>query len=308
MHFNKLNKILFYILIVLFILSLSCSIDFWITDITSHFPVQYALISLVLMSVYIWKKTVPLAMLAGFLFVFNISSVINWGESIHAAGQSSKSFKVYSANLNQDNRDLLKINIEVHKIDPEIVLLLEVNLEQDQQLRSIMQHYPYHIYNASFESLGFLFLSKFPIHSHNVTKLSKFGNSILEAMLEINQKPVMFYGIHAQRPSLINYIERKNQFLWLTQQIKEQSLPVIVAGDFNTTPYSTIFKKLVTVSRLKDTREGFGWQPSWPTYFPPLWIPIDHVLVTPDIQVHQRTTGPYVGSDHYPVIAELSLD
>ena len=241
------------------------------------------------------------------MFVFNISAIMDFGESIHAAGQASKSFKVYSANIHKDNRELLKLNLEIQKVDPEIVLLLEVDLEQDEQLRSIMQNYPYRIKNVSFESLGFVFLSKFPVHSHNVTKLSEFGNSLLEAILEINQTPVKFYGIHAQRPRLGNYLERKNQFLQLARQIKEQSLPVIVAGDFNATPYSPVFRELVNNTGLKDSREGFGWQPSWPTFFPPLWIPIDHVLVTPDIQVRKRTTGSYIGSDHYPVIAELSF-
>ena len=89
---------------------------------------------------------------------------------------------------------------------------------------------------------------------------------------------------------------------------KENVDAVIIAGDFNASPYSPVFKKLLTTSGLRDTRTGFGWLPSWPALFPLAFIPIDHILVSPDIQVQNRATGPYIGSDHYPVIAELSIN
>jgi endonuclease/exonuclease/phosphatase (EEP) superfamily protein YafD len=85
-------------------------------------------------------------------------------------------------------------------------------------------------------------------------------------------------------------------------------MPVIVAGDFNATPFSPIFRKVIKISGLKDSREGFGWQPSWPTYVPLLWLPIDHILVSSEIQVHNRATGSFIGSDHYPVFADLSIN
>jgi endonuclease/exonuclease/phosphatase (EEP) superfamily protein YafD len=282
--------------------------DNWLADILSHFPFQYALISLALMFLFLGKKSVPMAVVTGFLFLFNMSAILDLEESIHAAGQADTSFKIYSANINKDNREFSNLNREVKEIDPDIVLLLEVKPGNYEQLHSLMQAYSYRIKNISPEELGFVFLSKFPMHGYNVTKLSKYGNSLFETILEINEKPVMFYGIHAQRPRFGNYTERVTQSNWLAREINGQSLPVIVAGDFNSTPYSPVFRDFVKTAGLKDSREGFGWQPSWPAFFPPLWIPIDHVLVTPDIQVRKRTTGSYISSDHYPVIAELSLN
>jgi endonuclease/exonuclease/phosphatase (EEP) superfamily protein YafD len=283
--------------------------DYWIIDILSHFVLQYAVMALVLMIICFWRRNFIMAVLAGFLFVSNSTAVIDLGETIHAAANTGTPYTLYSANLHITNNDLSKLNKELQEIGPDILLLLEVTPVHFEQLQSIIQTYPYHIEKRSFggPEIGFVFLSKFPIINNRVTKLSDVCNFFLEAMIEINQKQVMFYGVHAQRPGTQNYIERKNQFLWLARQINEQSLPVIVAGDFNTTPYSPVFRELVKITGLKDSREGFGWLPSWPTYFPPLWIPIDHVLVTPDIKVRKRTTGSYIGSDHYPVITELSM-
>ncbi len=312
MHSKIINKILFYGLSLLCLISFTCisnNIEYSITDILSHFVFQYALISLIFMSIYLWKKNFLLAVLSGFLFFFNISPILDIGESSHATEYNGTPLKVYSANVHLTNNDLSKLNQELQELDPDILLLLEVTPVHFEQLRSVIKTYPYHKEIKSFGEfeIGFVFLSKFPILNNRVTKLSERCNFVLEAMLDINQKPVMFYGVHAQRPRIGNHNERKDQFLRLARQIKEQSLPVIVAGDFNTTPYSPIFRELVKITGLKDSREGLGWQPSWPTYFPPLWIPIDHVLVTPDIQVRKRRTGSYIGSDHYPVIAELSI-
>jgi endonuclease/exonuclease/phosphatase (EEP) superfamily protein YafD len=57
---------------------------------------------------------------------------------------------------------------------------------------------------------------------------------------------------------------------------------------------------------LRDTRAGFGIQASWPTQIPPLGIPLDHCLVSPELVVLDRRLGPAVGSDHRPVILELA--
>lgn len=311
---KKYKKVLIVGLLILYVpcfFRFFDNADYWLVDIFSHFPVQYAFLALIIFSICLWKKCVALAVLAGFLCALNIGAIaaIDVGETIHAARYAQTPVNVFSANLHLHNEDLSKLKKELQVIDPDILLLLEVTPVHFKQLQSVIQAYPYHVEKGSFggPEIGFVFLSKMPVLNNHVTQLSQVCNFILEATIEINQKPVIFYGVHSQRPDSRNYLERKNQLLQLARHIKEQSLPVIVAGDFNTTPYSPIFRAFINITGLTDSREGFGWQPSWPTYFPPLWIPIDHVLVTPDIQVRKRTTGSFIGSDHYPVIAELNL-
>jgi endonuclease/exonuclease/phosphatase (EEP) superfamily protein YafD len=82
---------------------------------------------------------------------------------------------------------------------------------------------------------------------------------------------------------------------------------LVLLGDLNTTSWSPHFRDLINTAGLKDSRAGFGIQPTWPAGTPPLWIPLDHCLVSPEIKVHDRRVGPNVGSDHFPVIVEFSL-
>jgi len=251
-----------------------------------------------------------MAALSGLLFIFHANTLVDMVGSAQAAVHAERTFKVYSANIYKSNNDLSKLNRELQKENPEIVLLLEVRSAHVEQMRPVMQSFPYRIVNTSFgeSGIGIAFFSKFPILDYRLTKLSEHGNAIIEATLEINQKPVMFYGIHAQRPSQENFNERKNQFLMLARQMKKQTMPVIAAGDLNSTPFTPIFRQLLGISGLRDSRTGFGWQPSWPTYFPLFWIPIDHILASPEVYVHRRATGSHIGSDHYPVFAELSIN
>ncbi len=311
---KRYNKLLLFCFISLSLLSFVRyldNIDYWIIDILSHFPFQYALISLVLMSVCLWKKAVLQAVLSGFLVIFNIGTIINVGETIQASGRTGSVFKVYSANIYRFNKDFAKLKRDIAKEDPEIVLLIEVTPENIKQLKPVIRNFPYHIEFAPVGTLniGVIFLSKFPVLNYQTQQMSDLGNVLLEAILDINQKKVAFYALHYRNPTYVQEFSiRKEQFLRLAGEVADKPVPVIVAGDFNATPYSPIFRKLLKISGLKDSREGFGWQPSWPTSFPLLWIPIDHILISPEIQVHKRATGSYIGSDHYPIFAELSME
>lgn len=90
--------------------------------------------------------------------------------------------------------------------------------------------------------------------------------------------------------------------------IAQDSPALVLIGDLNSTPFSSDFRALLRETGLRDSAQGFGYQPSWPTFglasLAP--IPIDHVLhsaafVTAKREVIRRK----LGSDHFPVLAEL---
>ena len=79
----------------------------------------------------------------------------------------------------------------------------------------------------------------------------------------------------------------------------------MLVGDLNCTSWTPAFAELERISGLRDSRKGFGVQPTWPSNLPGLRIPIDHFLVSPSLAVRNRFVGPAVGSDHFPVVIEL---
>jgi endonuclease/exonuclease/phosphatase (EEP) superfamily protein YafD len=79
----------------------------------------------------------------------------------------------------------------------------------------------------------------------------------------------------------------------------------IVVGDMNCSEGSPRFDAFLTKSGLRDSRLGFGRQPSWPVGLP-YRIAIDHAFVSGDLAVVDRRLGPPIGSDHASLILDLA--
>jgi endonuclease/exonuclease/phosphatase (EEP) superfamily protein YafD len=101
--------------------------------------------------------------------------------------------------------------------------------------------------------------------------------------------------------------ERNAQLQAVGEAAVDLDSPVIVAGDLNTTSWSPCFRDLLSTSQLRDSRRGWGIHPTWPGPLAALGIPIDHVLVSPEIEIVRRVVGPQIGSDHRPVLVDLSV-
>ena len=122
-------------------------------------------------------------------------------------------------------------------------------------------------------------------------------------------KLLALFAIHPYPPYSAKLAQnRKDYYEFMAQIASQEKNPVIMIGDFNTTPWSPLFRKLIKDSALKDARQGFGVQPSWPTYLPTFMrIPLDQALVSQSIIVHERFLGSSKTSDHSPVIIDISL-
>jgi endonuclease/exonuclease/phosphatase (EEP) superfamily protein YafD len=74
--------------------------------------------------------------------------------------------------------------------------------------------------------------------------------------------------------------------------------PAAVFGDFNATPYSAAFARVVSRGDLTSSLDGRGWQPSWPVALGRFGIPIDHLFFSDELVTVERATGPSFGSAH----------
>jgi endonuclease/exonuclease/phosphatase (EEP) superfamily protein YafD len=86
---------------------------------------------------------------------------------------------------------------------------------------------------------------------------------------------------------------------------RRSSEPTIVAGDFNLVAESVIFRNFWSTFRDAFSEAGFGFGA---TKFEPLFgARIDHILVDANWTVHRCWVGPDLGSDHRPLLADVSL-
>ncbi|HOT74326.1 MAG TPA: hypothetical protein PK467_00955 [Candidatus Wallbacteria bacterium] len=69
------------------------------------------------------------------------------------------------------------------------------------------------------------------------------------------------------------------------------------------------YKAPVTAAAcLKNSAEGFGLFPSWPSHMPPLRIPIDHCLYSAGVTILKVFKGRFIGSDHFPIIVDFMVE
>ena len=80
---------------------------------------------------------------------------------------------------------------------------------------------------------------------------------------------------------------------------------VVVAGDFNCTPFARTFTAFCERTGLRDSARGFGLSNTWHIAGTPLGLPLDHVLVSWEILVAEHTVGTAPGSDHRWVMVRL---
>lgn len=95
---------------------------------------------------------------------------------------------------------------------------------------------------------------------------------------------------------------------WLADAMRQASEPVILAGDFNLSPWSYMLTRLTYTGGLRQQGLiGFTWPSRKKTTGPP-WPPavlIDNVLTSPGIFGSNFRVHEDVGSDHRPVSVDL---
>ncbi|WP_305047088.1 endonuclease/exonuclease/phosphatase family protein [Geoalkalibacter sp.] len=102
------------------------------------------------------------------------------------------------------------------------------------------------------------------------------------------------------------WYESSGLYAWIASFPEENK---IIAGDFNLTVDSPIYRRIWSSHANAFNRAGFGYGFTKFTKINRFRYSarIDHILSTPDVKPVRAWVGPDLGSDHYPLIAEFRL-
>ena len=226
-----------------------------------------------------------------------------------AEDSASATIKIAMANVNRFSKNTQPFLDWIAATDPDVVIVQELTVHWAEALKLLEAQYPVHQVAPSGHFFGmgvYHSLDEAPIMEipHEVEDVNNFTLELVK-----DGKTLHTYAIHAFPPMWRKTLDYRNeQFEEIAAWSQATEGAKLVIGDLNSTPWSPYFKMMLKEGALRDTRLGYGVLPSWDTKLPAVArIPIDHALVSPEVQVHHIDIGPDIGSDHFPILVEVGL-
>ncbi len=280
-----------------------------ILELTSHFKLQYFIVGCSTLFFFLLTRKKIWSWVSLGCILINLWAIVPWylPAARVAAGDNVSKIRVLELNVFNKNKRYSEAIALIKEENPDVAVFLEVTEEWAKELKVLEQSYPYFFHYQQSRTSGKSIYSKIPLENPKTKKLVKSRTNIV-TQLNVDGKVVSLILTHPMIPTRSSSFKVRNEELRkLADYVLELDSPVVVVGDFNTTMWSPYYGELVEKTNLRNARQGFGIQPSWPTHLPFLYIPIDHCLVSPDIQVLKSRTGRNVGSDHLPLITDLGI-
>jgi endonuclease/exonuclease/phosphatase (EEP) superfamily protein YafD len=281
----------------------------YILDLTVHFKVQYLVIALCTFFFFVLKRNKMWWIISLCCILLNFIEIVPWylPQSAIANNTTIGQLRVLLSNIYFSNRNYPKVISLVRQENPDIAVFVEVNSVWAEELSALKDLLPYAVVDRDSGIFGTAIYSKFPLENVTFEEFQGSRKTIVSS-IKYQEKNVVIMATHPNYPiKKETFIERNLHLSAMADYLEKINQPVILAGDFNVTMWSPFYQQFVEQTKLKNGRRGFGVQPTWPSFMPLLGIPIDHCFVSENIQVIQSRIGPYVGSDHFPIITDLAI-
>lgn len=240
---------------------------------------------------------------------------------------SGATFKVVSFNVQGSNAELKRATDWLLGVAPDLIVLQETAEGYDERLAPLYEVYAH---EDHIEGSVRVF-SRFPILVREALLIEERpGRAALRLLLNADGRHLAVYAVHLSLPlrkrgdenplvdlgleALLRYDERRRnaQIHTLLELLESEVSPYIVAGDFNMSDASLIYKGIAL--RMMDAwrAAGNGAGRTWPVAevigLPRVIHPflrIDYVWHSDALRATAATVGEAIGSDHLPLSAEF---
>lgn len=291
----------------------------WFADLLTFARQQLFALALAALAAALLARLPRLALAAALVAAANGYLVAATLEPPAPTPAGGERLRVLTLNVLTQNYYTNRVERFFRRAGADVLVLQELTPYWGEQLESLRDLYP-HVWPALTPFTGEIaILSRHPIAEAEVLPappgtVAGPHNRPVRAVLQVGKARVALYGVHPDTPRSPEQWRRRNaQLRWLAVEIQARGAePRIVAGDFNTPPWSP---HLADFLRATGLRDASGGGPRRPTRQPRLlapylsWLgaPVDHLLVSAGVAVEAFAVGRDVWSDHLPVIADLAL-
>jgi len=200
------------------------------------------------------------------------------------------------------NEDPSRVIALVRATSPDIVALIEVRRDWHEALGALDDLYPYRVMEPRYGET--VIFSKTPVEPFDVPGA---GASIVFADVARAEGPDLRIAVtHFTRPWPWDAPgAQRDQLDRFARAWRENGEPDLVVGDFNGAPFAEPIRRLSAQTGLRPVVSAGG---TWPTFLPAiLRLPIDNALVGVRVRAATRQVRGHTGSDHAPVLFQITL-
>ena len=222
------------------------------------------------------------------------------------------SVSLISSNVLQDNKNFKGCLGEIKRMNPDVVLLLETNLEWQNELQILEEMYSFSVKVPLENKYGMTLYSKLPLENTEVKYMVE--SDIPSIHTEIVLPSGQHFQLHAIHPTPPvpnenpTSKERDKELLLVADLVKESKLPVIVLGDLNDVAWSYTTELFLKMSGMLDPRRGRGFFNTFHAHYPFLRFPLDHAFISVDWKLKKLERLHNFDSDHFPIFISLQYE
>lgn len=284
----------------------------WWLDVLANFRMQYLVGLAVLGVVVILSKWRRIGF--GILVVAAVNLVLVLPLFVGSPGEvdpSTPSMRVMSYNLFSQSESYSEVIEYIDAIDADLVFLYEASRPWEVAIESA--DLGYEVIRPRSDDL--IFGTLVLVRGNDVEGISYGFTETQPRAVEVGFRPpdwpvsARVLSTHPLAPTSEERAKlRDAQLGFATDWAAGREGPFVVVGDFNATPWSWPFRRMVAETELRNSQIGFGLQSSFAaTSSPLLRVPIDHLLHSRSLVIRDRRLGPAMGSDHFPLVVDLHL-
>ncbi|WP_138990672.1 endonuclease/exonuclease/phosphatase family protein [Larkinella sp. C7] len=209
-----------------------------------------------------------------------------------------------------ENREAEPFLALVNKMKPDLLLINEPDGWWEQQLQPLKKHYPHQEGLPLANTYGMMLFSKLPLEGAQVRSLVEPDIPSIWTTIRLPSGNTFdLYCLHPPppKPGTRSY-ERDAELLLVGKHIRKQGRPALVTGGLNDVGWSRTSRLFQRYSGLVDPRRGRGLYNTYSTNVPLFRYPLDHIFYSDDFGLVQIKRLPDIGSDHFPMLVELSFE
>jgi vancomycin resistance protein VanJ len=223
--------------------------------------------------------------------------------------------RVMTFNVHQRNEHITSIVDAIVAEDPDVVALQELVPSVSERLAAALEErYPYHTLRSDQPVEGQGLLSRYPLEMVSVESAYRFQSAVVQTpggrvtLLNIHTPSLFPIGWRKDWQRQREFVEE------LVAQIRGIEGPLLVVGDFNTTPQSENYRLMRRYLRdaFVDSGWGLGFSyPATPKFgirLPWPLVRIDYIFYNDHLAPHEtwvlKENG---GSDHRPLVSVLRI-